>query len=444
MSAHLSNEIVERFHSHSLATGDRGVIYEHILGCETCRQRVVTSQAEAVALQALTNHVLPQEADEPYHLDQSTIEAFLDDSLDALDRSTVKLHLEDCAQCSDEVTDLRESLATMRAVSRQHEESQPIKVAPVTRASAFSIPIRIAAAVTLIAVATVALILFSRWRSTPVQGPGTGGDATAGSKPTPVVSPQIPGVAPSPEFVNPPKLAENPPVKGPVEKQEGALVAIKDGPNEIILDRTGTVTGLQSLPTEFRQSVKEALSGEPLARPDVLDEVTPTQVSERAPTGNEERIKIAHPINTVILNNQPTLRWSPSKTAESYRVEIADETFHQVAKSDDLPATAGNWKPPTQLKRGAIYIWTIRAVNKGGQPSALTSQAKFKVLGEDRIRRLNRLKTGSRSHLALGLFYAREGMINEAEREFGILVRQNPDSAVAKNLLREVRAWRKR
>ena len=442
MSAHLSNEIVERFHSHSLATGDRGVIYEHILGCETCRQRVVTSQAEAVALQALTNHVLPQEAYEPYHLDPSTIEAFVDDSLDALDRSTAKLHLEDCGQCSDEVTDLRESLATMRAVSRQHEESQTVKVVPPTRAGAFSVPMRIAAAVALIAVATVALILFSRWRSTPVQRPGTGSDTTAGSNPTPVASPQIPGVAPSPNFVNPPKLAENPP--GQFENRDAALVALKDGPNEISLDRAGTVTGLPSVPAESRQAVKEALSGDPLARPDVLNEVTTAQASERAPTGNEERIKIAHPVDTVILENQPTLRWSPSKTAESYRVEIADETFHQVAKSDDLPATTRNWKPPTQLKRGAIYTWTIRAVNKGGQPSALTSQAKFKILGEDRIRQLNRLKTGSRSHLALGLFYAREGMINEAEREFGILVKQNPDSDVAKKLLSEVRAWRKR
>lgn len=444
MSAHLSNEIVERFHSQSLAGGDRGVIYRHILGCETCRQRVVTSQAEAEALQALTNHVLPQEADEPYHLDPATIEAFVDDSLNALDRSTVKLHLEDCAECSAEVSDFRESLATMRAVSRQYEESQPSKVAPGTRAGAFSVPMRIAAAVALIAVATVALLLFSRWRSTPVQRPGTGSDTTAGSNPTPGASPQTPAVAPSPESVTPPNLAENPPVKGPNEKREGALVALKDGPNEIRLDRAGTVTGLPSLPPESRQAVKEALSGEPLARPDVLDEVTTTQVSERAPTGNEERIKIAHPVNTVILENLPTLRWSQSKTAESYRVEIADETFRQVAKSDDLPATAGNWKPPIRLKRGAIYTWTIRAVNKAGQPSALTSQAKFRVLGEASIRQLNRLKAGSRSHLALGLFYAREGMINEAEREFGILVKQNPDSDVARNLLREVRAWRKR
>lgn len=443
MSAHLSKEIVERFHSQSLATGDRGVIYEHILGCETCRQRVVTSQSEAVALQALTNHVLLQEADEPYHLDPATIEAFVDDSLDALDRSTVKLHLEDCAECSDEVTDLRESLATMKAASRPLEESQLVKAAPSTRAARFSVPMRIAAAVALIAVATVALIFFSRWRSTPVRVPSTGGDTTAGTNPTPGASPQTPGVVPSPESASPPKLAENPPVKGTNEKRDGALVALEDGPHKISLDQAGTVTGLPSLPAESRQAVTQALSGDPLARPNVLDEVTATSVSERAPTGSEERIKIANPVNTVILENQPTFRWSPSKTAEYYRVEIADETFHQVAKSDDLPATTRNWKPPAQLKRGAIYTWTIRAVNQAGQPSALTSQAKFKVLGEDKVRQLNQLK-GSRSHLALGLFYAREGMIDEAQRQFQILVKDNPRSPILKKLLRETQSWRAR
>ena len=91
-----------------------------------------------------------------------------------------------------------------------------------------------------------------------------------------------------------------------------------------------------------------------------------------------------------------------------------------------------------------VYTWTIRAVNQNGELSSVTSQGKFKVLAEDGNRRLNRLKFTSQSHLALGLFYAREGMIAQAEREFGVLVKENPDSSVAKRLLSEVRSWRKR
>jgi hypothetical protein len=46
------------------------------------------------------------------------------------------------------------------------------------------------------------------------------------------------------------------------------------------------------------------------------------------------------------------------------------------------------------------------------------------------------------SHLALGVFYAREGMLAEAEREFQVLVNDNPGSQIAASLLRAVQSWR--
>jgi len=441
MSAHLSNEIVERFHTLSLTGGDRAVIYDHIIGCETCRRLVVDSETESVALRTLGDHLLPQEGEEPYHLDPATIEAFVDDTLDALDRSTAKLHLDDCAECSAEVADLRESLATMKAASQvERQTSREIASSPPF---GLSVPLRIAAMVAMIVFAAIALVLVFRWRSTDPAQPNTGRDITAGSQPTPLASPQVPGVAPSPNVVvSPPKLAENPPGEGP-ERQQRALVALRDGANEIRIDQSGNIVGLPSLPAESRQAMKEALTGESINRPNVLDELVSTQVSERAPIGNEERIRIGYPASSVVQENNPTFRWTPSKIAEAYRIEIADETFHQVAKSEDLPATSQSWTPSTPLKRGQIYTWTIRAVNKGGEPSAVTSQAKFKILAEDKVRELNQLKA-SQSHLVLGLFYAREGMIAEAEAEFGTLMKQNPDSTLSRKLLTEVRSWRKR
>ena len=107
MNGHLSNQTVERFHSEALTKGDRTEIYNHILRCEPCRKLVVTPETGAVAVAALTDHLLPQTGDEPYHLDANRIEAFVDDKLDPLDRSTARLHLEDCAECSDELTDFR-------------------------------------------------------------------------------------------------------------------------------------------------------------------------------------------------------------------------------------------------------------------------------------------------------------------------------------------------
>lgn len=439
MNTHLSNQIVERFHSETLTEGDRGFMYDHILRCESCRKLVVTPQTEAVAVGALTDHLLPQAGEEPYHLDPPTVEAFVDDKLDPVDRNIARMHLEDCAECADEVNDFRESLATMRAGARKNEIRQT-EFVTARRPFLFAVPMRIAATIAIVAFVALAFLVVWRWKSSaPTKAP----DTTAGTEPTPKASPATPSLAPSPSIVSPPKLAGNAPANPGREALPNASVALKDGPNEISIDQTGNLAGLSSLPAESRRAVKNALSGEPLVRPNVLDEVATSDVSVRSSTRNEERIRLGSPIATVISDDKPTLRWIPSTTAATYRIEIADENFRQVAKSDDLPTAGKTWTPAVALKRGQVYTWTIRAVNKIGELSTVSSQGKFKILSEVSLRELNQIKQ-HHSHLALALFYAREGMVAEAERELGILAKENPDSAVVKKLLREVRTWQRR
>jgi hypothetical protein len=298
---------------------------------------------------------------------------------------------------------------------------------------------RIAATIALVAFAALAFLAVWRWKSSGPKGPAT--DTTAGFQPTPLPSPAIPSFAPSPSTVNPPKLAtNNQPAGTGSETPSNASVALKDGPNEISLDQAGNVHGLSALPADSRQAIKEALKGESLNRPEVLDEVAVADVSTRG--GNEERIRIVSPSAIVIAQDKPSLRWIDSKGAEGYRIEIADSNFRQVAKSDDLPQATHAWAPSKPLKRGQVYTWTIRAVNKEGELSAVASQGKFKIMAEDKLRELNQLKA-RHSHFALGLFYAREGMSAGAEREFHILAKQNPNSVVPKRLLKEVRGWRR-
>ena len=69
------------------------------------------------------------------------------------------------------------------------------------------------------------------------------------------------------------------------------------------------------------------------------------------------------------------------------------------------------------------------------------TEAKFKVLEEVKARELNRLKRAN-SHLALGVFYAQEGMATEADREFQFLVDNNPQSSIAQRLLRIIESWK--
>jgi hypothetical protein len=95
------------------------------------------------------------------------------------------------------------------------------------------------------------------------------------------------------------------------------------------------------------------------------------------------------------------------------------------------------------LKRGKIYSWIVIATVNGREiitPPVTVPEAKFKVLEEEKVRELNLTKRAS-SRLALGVFYAREGMLAEAEREFQMLVNNNPRSPIAKRLLSTIESW---
>lgn len=431
MSAHLSNEVVERFHAQRLSGTDKSEIYEHVLGCETCRERVVTPSVQNIAVDTLTGHLLPEPGD-LFHLDAETIEAFVDDKLNPLDRSTAKLHLDCCVECSSEVTDLRESLATMKAMSQTDTATQVVSI----RARHLSrLSMRIAAVVALVGfIAIAAMVIWKLKSSRPTPTPQLAGGAEPGS------SPQIklPALNPSPT-PNTPHNAENPPSLAP---PKDVVATIKDGPHQITVDQNGKADGLESLPADSRSAVARALTGEPIEAPEVLDELTTTNVSVRSANPTERPIVVVYPARTVIEENQPTLRWRATKNASSYQVSVSDENFRQVAKSE-LPAAASEWKMTAALERGHVYTWSVRTVNDQGQLSEVTSQGKFKVLSGDKLKELTGLKR-SKSHLALGLFYAQEGIIDKATAELRMLFQENPDSEIARQLLNRIQSWRKR
>jgi hypothetical protein len=91
-----------------------------------------------------------------------------------------------------------------------------------------------------------------------------------------------------------------------------------------------------------------------------------------------------------------------------------------------------------------VYKWAVTAIVNGEEvssPAASAPEARFGILDEEKALELNLLKR-TPSHLALGIFYARAGMLPEAEREFQLLVNDNPQSQVAVKLLSRIQSWR--
>ena len=162
----------------------------------------------------------------------------------------------------------------------------------------------------------------------------------------------------------------------------------------------------------------------------------------RAP-GIEEPVKLVCPVKTEILEDALLMQWGPSQGVDLCRVEVVDDRFRQGARSSDLSLSTRPLRSDVPLKPGIIYPWVVRGITRSAEGSSvsLTSQSRFKFLEEAILKELNNLNANSESHLARGIFYAREGMIAEAERGFQALANDNPRSSLAKTFLKEIQSW---
>ncbi len=205
------------------------------------------------------------------------------------------------------------------------------------------------------------------------------------------------------------------------------------------------VAGLEALPAGLRATVAAALRDGRLERPVEVAELRGTGAVLRG-VAAASRFAPLSPLATVVLDGRPTFRWSPLPGAESYRVRVFDPDFNPVADSGSLPGTGTEWVPARPLRAGDVYAWQIKAHSRGKEvtaPAPTSPQALFRVLEEKQAAavRSEALTAGS-SHLARGVIYARAGLADDAERELGAAVQEDPDSEGARKLLESVQAWR--
>jgi hypothetical protein len=254
--------------------------------------------------------------------------------------------------------------------------------------------------------------------------------------PVPVPSEQLPRHAPSPPLT----VRNREPLK-PVENA-GAVAVLNDERGTVTVDKAGNVSGLDEIPQNTRQEIAETLLAENIKAPATRAELEGEPIVLRG-TDNSPTFRLRSPARTVIIPDRPSFEWERFAGATSYRVSIGDLKGHEIAKSEELAADQTRWTPPISLKRGEIYVWEVEATIDGKRivsPGRSAPQMKFKILSAGSVQELDQLRK-TRSHLALGVFYAREGMVAEAEGEFQILVRDNPHSPVLKKLQNQIHSW---
>ena len=404
---HLSQKQVEDYSLHQLGAAELLAVSDHLGACEVCRVRVEGALSGDVAFLALHDEAFSENGLDSAHLTAGQTADYVDQSLAGEALQMVDDHLSGCEHCALAVADLR-------AFRNEIAPSLDRRYGPVSEggwrqrfASLFKVgpvPAFGAAALAVLVVATIAWLV---WRTQGEKAP----EVVAVSSPTPPVSQPSPSPEPS---LQPPPAQE-------------VVAQLNDG----------------EVPPAYQNRVKEVLTSQRIGRSSQLQGLTRPS-STLMGSNNQPKFSVLEPTGSVSLTDRPAFRWSAMEGATGYVVEIYDDQFKLAASSPQL--TNRSWTIPQPLPRGKVYSWQVKAIKDGQEitwPRPPAPQAKFRILDQSKANELARARRAySSSHLTLGLLYADAGLLREAEHEFRLLLRANPNSPLARTLLRQVQSLR--
>ncbi len=206
-------------------------------------------------------------------------------------------------------------------------------------------------------------------------------------------------------------------------------------------------SGLAGLPETDRLYVESVLLSGDLAKPTNLETLESDGGLLRSTQQRKVNVTVS-PLREVVRDARPEFRWSHIPGASSYEVSIADSHGREIAKSPSLRAGTLHWKPPVMLRRGETYAWVITAILDGRKvsyPAPSEPENKFSIVSAVVLQELRQIELvlGYDSPLALGIIYAREGLISNAEASFlEASKRGQGEQRKARDLLTRVRTWR--
>lgn len=464
MGEHLTHQELEQYCLQRLETARLLAVTDHLGECDACRRRSEAALRSDAAFFALRAEVFDEAAAATIsaHLTTEQTIDFVDSALTGEALQTVSDHLRRCEACALAVEDLQAfkeqvtpglehlyqpTMATpviSGATSGATSEAASVIAAPAAIASEAPAAsqktngrqrlLASAAALfgrapglafgTLAAVLVLALALWLLWRTPQADVPTPQIADTPAETPAPPLQPEIaPPSVPAPA--------------APIVAQ------LTDGGGQLTLDAEGKLSGAETLPPAYRNLLQQALAGRRLERSEQLQGLTRPPSSLMGADQETGGFAVMEPVGAVLLSDQPTFRWSPLPDASSYVVEVYDDAFNLLTASPQL--TGQRWAS-APLARGRVYAWQVKAVKDGQEftaPRPPAPQARFRILSQAKASELTQARRAyPTSHLMLGLLYAQAGLLKEAEQHLRLVQRANPDSEIAGNLLRQVRAMR--
>lgn len=404
MADHLTKSALEHFRERALNASDLARIVLHLENCPAClglwREGVEGGEgSEELAWDSLD--WLRSE-----HLGDGEVARYVDGGLEEDEREIVGIHLRQCPRCEE---DVRSFVG--------HRRSEPLGAKGASWAGYRLWGLTPSRLVYGLLVAAILIVLC--WWLRPVH-PSTPPLVERGPTPMPTASPPI----------------EARPERRGFETHE-VLLALRDGAGSIRLDRRGRLTGLDEVTGEQRRWIRRVLQSGELPRPAILDglgEAEPVVRGEEPPSPDW---RLLSPEAEVIEDVVPVLTWEPDPEADGYYAEIVSRETGRRLVSPLLSATTSSWKPEAACDRGGTYLARVRAVR--GDVELSSRENKFRILDEREWRKINHLRSQTRSHLALGLSYARAGLISQARQELQLLAEENQDNLWLQRLLLKIR-----
>jgi hypothetical protein len=439
---HLTDDEIARYAARKMPPAELLARDNHLARCAACYGRAQQSQGFGDKLLLASKAFAAAAEYEVTHLTYEQLVAHADDQLNDIDREIAESHLEFCAQCETELSDLLEVKAKMSTVSVRERapDRQPSfrgNLIAFWRLPALRIP-----ALTAGALAALALLAFLV--SIPLRRDNAALQARVAElersnqglkEEASRVEEQQNEIAALRE--------ENDRLRQPPSGESSAVIAINDGGARVTLDAQGNLAGLAVAPP-YEQIVKEALQS---GRVKITTPLTGSAGKSGTLMGDPSNtaFRLLAPVNRVVETDRPTFRWKGLEGAATFRVTVFDENLNKVAESKSLITT--EWTVSPALRRGQTYIWQVRASANNREivaPAPGASRVKFKVLEQAKIEEIaNARRAYAKSHLVLGLLYANAGLLDDAEREFNALVKANPQSTVPRKLLGSVKAARR-
>ncbi|HEX8747172.1 MAG TPA: zf-HC2 domain-containing protein [Pyrinomonadaceae bacterium] len=458
MSEHFSTRQVELYLERRLTPSELLAADDHLAACGACREKLVRARKPEALVASVRASLNAEAGKGAKHLDYEQLAAYVDDEVDDVEREIVDSHLSFCGQCGEEMRDL---FAFKETLNRSPQVESTARAAPGflerflshVRSSFLIRPVGLAGGLAALTLVALGITMWLVWKSSsnrPVpaemaktQPSPAMAETQSSPAPAPTASqPQekqqkVEPVSPAatPQRLSPPSNREQGTVS-PVPKEE--VVVLNDGGRKLMLDNQGRIQGLDGLSPLEQQSIRTALlKGDVETSSELAGLGARNDAALMGAPGSKTSFGLLSPVGAVVRTDTPTFRWNALEGATEYTVKIFDSGFNRVMTSGALSKT--EWTAPRALARGSVYRWQVTALVEGKEiqaPLPPAPEARFRVLGraqEESLRRAEKLY--ARSHLVLGVFYSRAGLLDEAEREFRALLAANPNSQIARKLL---------